>query len=102
MIFGRYFILLLLVTTFAVAAVAQQARAIHLGYRIECLNEEREDLAERKRKLRCDISALSRPARIAEEIGRLDVELLDPVALTQAFASERPGDHVRGQRASAR
>ena len=102
MILGRYFILLILVTTFAVAAVAQQARAIHLGYRVECLNEEREDLAERKRELRCDISALSQPARIAEEIGRLDVGLLDPVALSRTFASERPGDRARGQRVSAR
>ena len=102
MIFGRYFILLILATTFAVASVAQQARAIHLGYRVERLHAEREDLVERKRKLRCDIGALSRPARIAEEIGRLDVGLLDPVALTQAFASERPGAPPRGERASAR
>ena len=76
MIFGRYFILLILATTFAVAVVAQQARAIHLGYRVERLH--------------------------AEEVGRLDVGLLDPVALTQAFASERPDGPPRGQRASAR
>ena len=102
MIFGRYFILLILATTFAVAAVAQQARAIHLGYRVERLKAEREDLVERKRELRCDIGVLSRPARIAKEIGRFDVGLLDPVALTQAFAHERPGGPPGERRAPAR
>ena len=81
---SRYILLLLLAALFAVLAVAQQARVIHLGYRVERLEAEQAVLAENNRQLLCEISALSHPARIAEEIGRLDIALLEPVALTQA------------------
>lgn len=102
MIFARYLILLLLMTAFAVAAVAQQARVIHLGYRVERLGAEREALAERSRKLRVNISALSHPARIADEIGRMDIGLLDPVALTHVSADGGPGEEADVQRARSR
>ena len=96
----RFFPLLLTAATlFAVLGVAQRARVIHLGYRVERLEGERALLAENNRRLLCEISALSHPARIAGEIRRVDVSLLDPVALTRASAGARshrlgdPGEH---------
>ena len=73
-------------TLFAVLDVAQRAYVIHLGYRVERLQAEQAFLAERNRQFLCEISALSNPSRIAQEIGRLDVTLLDPVELSQVSA----------------
>ena len=89
----RYLIVLLTVTVFAVLGVAQQTRVVHLGYRVECLDEEGALLAENSRRLICEISALSHPARIAGELGRLHIGLLDPIALSKASADKGPGEH---------
>ena len=91
---------LILATVLAVLGVAQQARVIHMGYRIERLQAQRAFLAENSRQLLCEISALSHPARIEEEIGRLDVTLLDPVELTQASANEGLSRHLASRRIS--
>jgi len=99
---ARYIMLLILATAFAVAAVAQQARVVHLGYRVRLLDEERAKLVERDRLCLCDISALAHPARIAEAAGRLDIGLLDPVALTQASAGEEPNEETRSPQIAVR
>jgi len=94
----RYIILLLLVTALAVLSVAQQARVIHLGYRVERLEIERAFLAESSRSLLCEISALSHPARIADEVRRLDIGLLDPVSLTRASADRGSSEQQEWRR----
>lgn len=99
---ARYIVLLILATAFAVAAVAQQARVVHLGYRVRLLDEQRTKLVERNRLCLCDISALAHPARIAEAAGRLDTGLLNPVALTQASAGEQPSEGRRSTRIAVR
>jgi len=91
----RYLVLIFMLTFFAVLDVAQRACVYHLGYRVERLQAERALQAERNRRLLCEISALSDPGRIAEEIRRLDATLLDPVRLSQASAV-RSGDRAAG------
>lgn len=99
---ARYLLLLLLVTVFSVIAVAQQTSVVHLGLCIERLDGQTSRLAEKSRLLLCNISALSHPARIADEIERLNIGLLDPVALTQASADEDSGEHTSLGRAVSR
>ena len=100
---AKYILLLLLATFFAVLGVAQRAHVVHLGYRAARLEAQRNLLARNNRELLCEISALSDPARIAGEIGRLNIALLDPVALTKSSPRTRgssggPGGQERGAR----
>ena len=95
---AKYILLLLLATFFAVLGVAQRAHVVHLGYRAARLEAQRNLLAKNNRELLCEISALSDPARIAGEIGRLNIALLDPVALTKSAISGGPSGHQRGAR----
>ena len=86
----RYILLLLVVTLFAVLGVAQRTHVIHLGYRLDGLQEDWTLFADQNRRLVCDISALSHPARIAREITRSKIALMNPVALTQTSEGEVP------------
>lgn len=88
----RYILLLLLATFFAVLGVAQRAHVVHLGRQVGALQSERDSLARDNRKLLCDIGALSHPARIADEVGRLNIALMDPVTLTKAPLNEESGE----------
>ena len=88
----RYIVLLLLVSVFGVLGVAQQACVMHLGYRVDWLEVKRASLGEDSRNLLCEISALSHPARIADEMKRLNIALLEPVSLTQASADGGSGE----------
>jgi hypothetical protein len=97
----RYLIVLLLLTVFGTLAVAQQARVFHLGHRVVQLRDKRALLAEDSCLLQCEISALSNPVRIAGEVERLNIGLLNPVELTQASVNVGPGEHLaRGRIAS--
>lgn len=87
---SHYLPLLLLATFFAILGVTQGARGVHLGLRVGRLEAERERLSGENRELLCEISALSRPARIADEVGRLNIELVDPVELTRMSAPDAP------------
>ena len=98
----KYLLLLLLATVFAVMAVAQQTCVVHLGLRVERLEAQTDRLAEKSRLLLCEISALSHPVRIAEAVERLNIGLLDPVALTQAAADVEPGEYIGLRRATSR
>jgi len=98
----RYILLLLLASLFAVLGVAQRAHVVHLGLRIGYLQTERDLLADSNRQLLCEISALRDPGRIAEEVGRMNIALLEPVELTKTSESDRPGELVRRARTSAR
>jgi len=94
----RYLILLAVVTVFTLLDVAQRTQVIHLGYHLPGARSERAHLADQNRRFLCDISTLSRPARIADAVERLDIALTDPVAMTQAVAvggSAEPASPVR-------
>ena len=91
---ARYILLLLLVSFFALLGVAQRAHGVHLGLRVGRLKAETDLLAENNRQLLCEISALSDPARIAGQVERMKLALLDPVALTKTVAAERDGETV--------
>ena len=83
---ARYVILVAVISVFAVLGVAQRTRAIHLGYRLEGLQEKRRLLADQNRQLLCDIGALSNPTRIAEVVNRSEPGLVDPMELTRRAA----------------
>jgi hypothetical protein len=89
---ARYILLLLLASFFALLGVAQRGHGVHLGLRVGCLKAETDLLAENNRQLLCEISALSDPARIAGQVERMKLALLDPVALTKTVAAERDGE----------
>ena len=99
---ARYILLLLLGAFFAVLGVAQRAHVVHLGYRVSRLEAERALLAESNRQILCEISVLAHPARIAGEVGRLNIALLDPVALTKTSAGEGPGERREAIRSARR
>lgn len=80
----RYLPLLLVATLFGALAVAQRTRVLHLGYELEALRGDHSLLSYQNRQLLCEISALSHPARIADEIARSETGLLDPVRLTES------------------
>ena len=98
----RYIILLVVVTLFAVLAVAQRARVIELGYRIQRLQDKRILLGDAHRRLLCEISALSHPARIVEAIHRAGVPLMDPVELTRTSARDPSSGEFRTRRTAHR
>ena len=85
---ARYVCVLLVVTLFGLLAVAQRTRVIHLGYELEVLRSDRLALSDQNRVLLCDVSALSRPERIADEIRRSNIGLMDPVTLTRSIECE--------------
>lgn len=89
---ARYMVLLLLVTFFAVLGVAQRAHVVHLGYRAGRLEDRQKVLAKSNRELLCDIYALAQPARIAGEVGRMNIPLMDPVQLTKTVGNDGPGE----------
>ena len=86
---ARYIFLLILATLFAALGVAQRTQTLHSGYQLESLQAEHAVLADQNRQLLCDISALSRPARIAGEIERSEIALMDPITLTQSSGTEK-------------
>jgi cell division protein FtsL len=86
---SRYILLLLIGSVFALLGVAQRAHNVHLGLQVEGLKVVRDRQDECNRQLLCEISALSDPVRIADQVERLHIALLDPVALTKAAASEQ-------------
>ena len=97
----RYMLLLGLVTLFALLGVAQRARAVHLGYQIGRLETKKQTLAEGNRFLLCEISALSDPARIAGEVGRMKIELLDPVEFSRGRSGDRTAERAVERRREA-
>ena len=99
---ARYLLLLLLTALFAVLGVAQQARAVHLGYRAGRLEAKRNLLAENRHQLLCEVSSLSRPARIAGEVEHLKIALVDPVELTRNSGSDGAGERLQSTRAPRR
>ena len=92
---GRYVILLAVATLFAVLAVAQRTEALHLGYRLVGLESQRRVLADQNRQLLCEINTLAEPGRIADQLERSGVPLMDPVALTQPPAEDRGREEIR-------
>jgi hypothetical protein len=78
--------------------VAQRAHGIHLGYRVSRLQEERDLFVQKNRELECEISALSDPGRIAGQVERLKIPIMDPVELSKATASPLTGDPSPRQR----
>ena len=89
---ARYILLLLLASFFALVGVAQRAHGIHLGSRVARLHDEKDLLARKNRVLVFEISALSDPVRIAGQVERLKMPLMDPVELSKAVAKERAGE----------
>lgn len=72
-------ILTLLLAAWAIFAIHQRALATRSGYAIQHLERERQKLLEDNRKIQCEIAALMEPARIAREVERLGLNLVDPV-----------------------
>ena len=106
----RYLLLLGLASLFALIGVAQSTRVINLELRIAQLEEKRADLSDKNRVLLCDIYALSYPASIADEVGRLKIGLLEPVELSKSLSAVRKSAqstahdtaHLSGKPASGR
>ena len=81
---SRYLLLLGLASLFAIIGVTQSTRVGYLERRVKQLEERRAELSDENRVLLCDIYALSYPARIADEVGRLNIGLLEPVELSKS------------------
>ena len=87
---SRYLLLLGLVSLFALLGVAQSTCATRLEYRVGQLEVKRAELSDENRRLLCDIYALSYPAHIADEVGRLNIALMDPVELSKSLKATTP------------
>ena len=93
---SRYLLLLGLASLFALLGVAQSTRATRLEYRVGQLEARRAELSDGNRVLLCDIYALSYPARIADQVGRLNIGLMDPVELSKSLkANAAPSGRAR-------
>lgn len=88
---ARYILVVLLISFFALIGVAQRARVVQLQRRVAGLERETRDLAEANRRLMCDISALTHPARIEGEVKRLNIALSDPMELSKAASEGADG-----------
>jgi len=84
----RYLQLLVVAVFFAALVVAQRTQVIQMARRVGSLNAERDALSEENRRLFCKISRLSDQAAVADRVERMGIELVDPVAMTKASASE--------------
>jgi len=99
-------ILTLLLAAWGLYAVHQRLAATRYGYMVRHLERERRQLVEENRRLDCEIATLVRPARIAGEVRRLGLDLVDPVTLRKAEAarllerSAPPGDHPQPDEAA--
>ncbi len=99
----RYVLMLALATLFGILLVAQQTAIFHLGYSVRRLETEVALRSEQNRRLLCDISVLSEPARIADQVERLNIALVDPVKLTMESMSAKqasPPTRVQPSRAA--
>ena len=107
---SRYLLLLGLASLFALIGVAQSTRVIHLEGSVAQLEKQRDKLSDENRVLLCDIYALSYPARIADEVGRRNLGLLEPVELSKSLSAVRESArstahdtaHLSGTSASGR
>ena len=82
-------ILVTLMALWGLFAVQQRVQATRHGYMVQHLEEERRLLLNENRRLNCEIAALTRPDRIAAEVRRLGLDLVDPVALSRPDAETR-------------
>lgn len=80
-------ILMLLLAAWGLYVVHQRVAVTRYGYVVRHLENERRQLLDDNQKLQCEIAALVRPERIAGEVRRLGLDLVDPVALRKAEAA---------------
>ncbi|GEM_PF-2070823 len=103
---SRYLLLLGLASLFALIGVAQSTRVIHLEGSVAQLEKRRTDMSDENRGLLCKIYTLSHPARIADEVGRMNIGLMEPVELSKspsaAHVSVRSGAGVVAHPSDAR
>ena len=94
----QFAILTAMLTAWGLFAVEQRARAIRHGYSIQHLENERRQLIDENRTLQSEIATLMRPERIASEVRRLGLPLVDP---SEADGQEgRAGHATTAERAS--
>ncbi len=82
-------VLTLMLTAWALFAVHQRVLSIRNGYAVQHLQEERRILLDENRKLQCEIASLIRPARIAEEVDRLGLDLVDPATYSKTQFTQK-------------
>lgn len=74
----HFAILTALLTAWGLFAVEQRMSTVRHGYSIQHLEYERRKLIDENRMLQSEIAALMRPERIASEVRRLGLPLVDP------------------------
>lgn len=86
----HFAILTVLLAAWGLFAVEQRVRTVRHGYSIQHLEYERRKLIDDNRTLQSEIAALMRPERIASEVRRLGLPLVDPVEAEAPEARQRP------------
>ena len=87
-------VLAMLFVAWGLFTAHQRVLATRHGYMVEHLQEERRILLDENQKLDCEIAVLIRPERIAGEVRRLGLDLVDPVARMRQDSAHRPVDRA--------
>ena len=74
----RFFIGLLISTCLALGYVQQRVSLVTLGYGVEVLTSQRDDLLDQHRVLHYNVLALQSPVILDERLARQDVQLAPP------------------------
>ena len=77
----NFFIGLLTVTVLALGVVQQRIWLITLGYRVESLSSDRDDLLDQYRVLNYNVLTLQSPVILDERLAKRDVQLTPPKAV---------------------
>ena len=91
----QFMFILLLLSALGLFCAWEQSRVTELGYRAQQLRREHEDLLQKQRELLWETSLLRRPQRIAGEVNRLDLGLVEAARLTpvRPAAGDPPKTH---------
>lgn len=90
MVVIQFIFILCLLTALGLFCAWEQARVTELGYRAEQFRFERECLLRRQRELLCEMSSLSSPQRIAGEVKRMGIALIEAERLIQVRVADGP------------
>ena len=95
----RFFLGLILSTCLALGYVQQRVWLITLGYQVERLSAQRDDLLDQHRVLHYNVLALQSPVILDERLAQRDVQLTPPKAvevLPHRLEVSPPGSAWRG------
>ena len=98
----QFIFILCLLTALGLFCAWEHSRVTELGYRAQQLRGEREDLLRQQRELLCEISALSNPKRIAGEVERWNIDLVEADRLARVRAADGCPPNAHGSPRLAR